>query len=101
MEVPQNLLKLLSTLVEEPIAAPFPAIMLNLERLNAQRNALCGTVGRSRECLLARESNLIAKLIKIRSTAAKPKTSFDASGARVHCLNAELARFKVTQDEEV
>lgn len=56
MEVPRNLLELLSSLAEMPIAVLSSAITWSLERM-AQQDALCENVGRFQNPLLARESN--------------------------------------------
>lgn len=45
MEVPQNLLELLSSLDEKLTTAPSSAITPNVKRLEAQRNELCEEVG--------------------------------------------------------
>lgn len=55
----QNLLELLSSLAEESIAAPSPAITPIVELLKAHRNAFREVDGRFRKRLLALESELL------------------------------------------
>lgn len=93
MEVPKNLLELLSRLTAEPIASSSLAIIRNLEHLEAQRTALCEMAGRSRERSLARESELVMELSNVEAKVFKLKTSFDSSSARVCCLETVLTRF--------
>lgn len=52
--VPHNLLELLSNIAEKPIAALSPAIIPNLECLEAQSHTYCKDVGRLKEHSIAR-----------------------------------------------
>lgn len=101
VEFPKNLLKLLSDLAEQPILASSSTITRNLKHLEAQRNALCGEFGRSRERFQACESEFVAELNMFKAKAAGIKTSPDASVALVHCLEWELARLKAAEAEEI
>lgn len=100
LKVTRSLLELLSSLVEELIAAPSPTITPFLERLEAIRSALCEEIGFSRERLLARVSKLVKQLNKDMAKTAEPKTTFDANVACVRCVEEALARLKVAQAEE-
>lgn len=97
MEVLQNLLELLSSMAEEPIDAPSPATIPNLERSQAQRNSLREEVHRSPERLSAHKSKSHLELSTVKVTAAELKTSLDTSAASVRCLEGKLARLKAAQ----
>lgn len=98
VEVPQNLLKLLSSLAEEPNAAPSPSFTPDFEGLEARCTALREEVGRSRERsrerLLALESKLVAKLSNAKAKRAKLKTPLDANAARTSFSEGELEHLK-------
>lgn len=90
VEVPQNLLELLSSLAKWPISAPSQVITAIVEPLKAQHIALHEKVGRSRERLIAHESKLFSKLNNAETKAAELKTSLYGSVARVRCLEGGL-----------
>lgn len=94
MEFLYNLLEFLSSLAEEPIAAPLSIITPNVERLEAHRNTPCEKVGRPREHLLAHESKLVAELKNAEAIADDLEASFDASAAQVRPLEGELCGSK-------
>lgn len=101
VEGPQNLLKMLSSSAKQPIAAPSPQTTPNLERLKGPRNYYCEETGRFREHRLARESENVAEVNKVKGTAVNHKRSLGTSAASVRSLDGELARLKAGHAEEV